>query len=354
MASYKIIEISQDLAKYDYVIDVRSPAEFADDHLLGSISLPVLSNEERAFVGTLYTQVSTFEAKKYGAAMIARNIARHLDERLIDKPKEWQPLIYCWRGGVRSSAMAHILAEVGWRTAQLHGGYKAYRRHVISSLDILPKEFKFIVICGATGSGKSRLLRLIAEQGAQVLDLEELAQHRGSLLGRLPDQKQPSQKTFESRIYDALKGFSTRRPIYLEAESRKIGAVSLPSILIARMRSAQCIQIQATHDSRIELLLEEYSHFLNNPNVITERLALLTDLHGQKVIKFWSELASNGKWKDLVKDLLIRHYDPAYLRSTVDNFEQLPIAKRLALTSLDIKNLKSVAMELINKENLII
>ena len=354
MASYKTIEIAQAFAKFDDIIDVRSPAEYTDDHVLGSISLPVLSNEERDLVGTLYKQVSSFEAKKRGAAIIARNIARHLDETLIDKPKEWQPLIYCWRGGLRSGAMAHTLAQVGWRTAQLHGGYKEYRRHVISALDILPKEFKFIVICGATGSGKSRLLRLLAEQGAQVLDLEELAQHRGSLLGRLPDKKQPSQKTFESRIYDALQGFSTRRPIYIEAESRKIGAISLPSILIAHMRSAQCIQMEATHDSRIELLLEEYSHFLTNPTVLTERLALLTELHGQKVIKYWSELASNGKWKGLVKDLLTRHYDPAYLRSTVDNFEQLPIAERLELTSLDIKNLKSVAMELIHKENIII
>ena len=354
MASYKTIEISQAFAKFDDIIDVRSPAEYADDHILGSICLPVLSNEERALVGTLYSKVSSFEAKKYGAAMITRNIARHLDETLIEKPKEWQPLIYCWRGGLRSGSMAHILAQVGWRTVQLHGGYKEYRRHVISTLNIIPKEFKFIVICGATGSGKSRLLRLLVEQGAQVLDLEELAQHRGSLLGRLPDQKQPSQKAFESRIYDALQCFSTRRPIYIEAESRKIGAISLPSILISHMRSAQCIQIEATHDCRIELLLEEYSHFLTTPSLLTERLSLLTELHGQKVIKYWIGLASNGKWKGLVRDLLTRHYDPAYLRSTIENFQQLPIAERLVLASLKTENLKEVAMELIIKENLII
>lgn len=354
MASYKTIEISQAFAKFDDILDVRSPAEYADDHLPGAISLPVLSDEERAFVGTLYAQVSSFEAKKHGAAMIARNIARHLDEALINKPKEWQPLIYCWRGGMRSGAMAHILAQVGWRTAQLHGGYKAYRRHVISALDILPTKFKFIVLCGATGSGKSRLLHALAEQGAQVLDLEVLAQHRGSLLGRLPDQKQPSQKSFESRICEALQDFSTKRPIYVEAESRKIGAISLPSILIAHMHRAQCIQLEATHNARVELLLEEYAHFLGNPSVLTERLALLTELHGQKVIKYWCEMISHGDWDELVKDLLIRHYDPAYLRSTVGNFEQLALAEQLQLASLDIKNLKHVAMELINKESPII
>ncbi len=353
MASYKTIEISQAFANFDDIIDVRSPSEYADDHLPGAISLPVLSNEERAFVGTLYKQVSSFEAKKHGAAIIARNIARHLDETLIGKPKNWQPLVYCWRGGMRSGAMAHILAQVGWRTAQLNGGYKAYRRHVISALDILPSGFKFIVICGATGSGKSRLLRSLAEQGAQVLDLEELARHRGSLLGRLPDQIQPSQKAFESDICVALQGFSSSRPIYVEAESRKIGAISLPNMLIAHMRSAQCIQMEATVDSRITLLLEEYSHFLHNPTILNERLALLTELHGQKVIKCWSDMANQGEWKDLVKNLLIRHYDPAYLRSTIGNFDQLPMAERLALTSLDTENLKNVALELIHKENII-
>jgi tRNA 2-selenouridine synthase len=354
MASYKTIEISQAFANFDDILDVRSPAEYADDHFPGAISLPVLSNEERAFVGTLYTQVSSFAAKKHGAALIARNIARHLDEILHDKPRDWQPLVYCWRGGMRSAAMAHILAQVGWRTAQLLGGYKAYRRYVISALDVLPNEFKFIVICGATGSGKSRLLRTLAEQGAQVLDLEEFAQHRGSLLGRLPDQKQPSQKTFESRIWEALQAFSTERPIYVEAESRKIGAISLPSTLINRMRNAQCVQIEVTPDARIELLLEEYAHFLHNPAMLTERLSLLTVLHGQKVIKQWSEMANHGEWTALVNDLLLRHYDPAYLRSTDSNFVKLPMAELLQLTTLDFENLKCIATELINKESIII
>ena len=350
MASYNTIEISQDFTKFHDILDVRSPAEYADDHLPGAINLPVLSNHERALVGTLYSQVSTFEAKKHGAAMIARNIAQHLGEALIDKPKEWQPLIYCWRGGERSAAMAHILAQVGWRTAKLHGGYKSYRRHVISALDILPNAFRFIVICGTTGSGKSRLLRALADQGAQVLNLEELAQHRGSLLGRLPEQNQPSQKTFESRIYNALQSFSTKRPIYVEAESRKIGAISIPSILIAHIRSAKCIQVEASHDARVKLLLEEYSHFLHDSTLLTERLALLTELHGQKIINYWCELASIGDWKGLVMELLTRHYDPSYLRSTINNFDQLPIAERLELASLENENLKLIALKLINKE----
>jgi|GEM_PF-908503 len=203
MATYKQIEISQAFGVFDDILDVRSPAEYADDHLPGAISVPVLNDEERARIGTLYTQVSPFEAKKQGAALIARNIAQHLEERFHDRPKTWRPLVYCWRGGMRSGAMAHILAQVGWNVAQLEGGYKNYRRHVIAALETLPAKFDFCVISGGTGSGKSHLLHALEEQGAQVLDLEKLAQHRGSLLGKLPDQPQPSQKTFETRLWDA-------------------------------------------------------------------------------------------------------------------------------------------------------
>jgi tRNA 2-selenouridine synthase len=353
MASYKTIEISQAFGNFDDILDVRSPAEYADDHLPGAISLPVLSDEERAFVGTLYAQVSSFEAKKQGSALIARNIARHLDETLKDRQRGWRPLVYCWRGGMRSGAMAHILSQVGWKTAQLSGGYKAYRRHVITALDALPNELEFTVICGVTGSGKSRLLHALAEQGAQVLDLEQLAQHRGSLLGSLPDQKQPSQKTFESRIWDVLRTFSTNRPIYVEAESRKIGAMTVPDTLLQRIRKANCVQIQANHEARVELLMEEYEHFLRNPTLLAERLSFLLELHGRKVIDQWCEMANRGEWKPLVSDLLARHYDPAYLRSSDTSFEKLSAAEVLQLASLDTESLKRAATELIHKERML-
>ena len=189
---------------FDTIVDTRSPAEFAEDHVPGAVSCPVLDNEERARVGTIYKQVSPFDAKKLGAALVAKNIAFHLENSFQGKPKTWKPLVYCWRGGKRSGAMAHVLREVGWDAKTLEGGYKAYRRYVVDSLAVLPEKFTFKVIHGVTGSGKSRLLRALAAAGAQVLDLEELAAHRGSVLGGLPERPQPSQKMFESLLLQKL------------------------------------------------------------------------------------------------------------------------------------------------------
>lgn len=335
------------LAEYDDIIDVRSPAEYAEDHIPGAISAPVLNNEERALVGTLYVQVSQFEAKKRGAALIARNIATHLETLFREKPKNWRPLVYCWRGGQRSGAMAHILAQVGWQVARLEGGYKAYRRHVIAELQCLPANFNFRVVCGATGSGKSRLLSVLHEQGAQVLDLELLAQHRGSLLGNLPDEPQPAQKMFDSLVWDALRAFDAARTVFVEAESKKIGRISVPDALLEAMRAADCILLDAPAPARVKLLMEDYAHFLRDPDLLAKRLAPLVDLHGHKVIEDWKALADQGKWEALVEDLLVRHYDPAYRRSTSTNFLRLKEAVVLQLPTLDEEQLKQSASALI-------
>lgn len=352
MVTYKRIEISQAFNAFDDILDVRSPAEYADDHLPGAISVPVLNNEERARVGTLYTQVSPFEAKKLGAALIAHNIAHHLQHQFSDRPKSWRPLVYCWRGGMRSGAMAHILAQVGWNTSQLEGGYKNYRRHVITALEALPHQLKFCVISGSTGSGKTHLLRALTEQGAQVLDLEELAQHRGSLLGTLPNQPQPSQKTFETRLWDALRTFSPERPVYIEAESRKVGVLSLPNTLVERMRASPCVQIDVPQPARVKFLMQDYAHFLNNPNLLTERLPLLVALHGKEVTNRWCEMAQNSEWKALIGELLMLHYDPAYKRSSGIGFKQRESASILKLDSLDSDSLHKTAENLIRNERL--
>ena len=350
MATYKRIEISQAFNAFDDILDVRSPAEYADDHLPGAMSVPVLNNEERARIGTLYIQVSPFDAKKLGAALIARNIAHHLEHQFSDRPKSWRPLVYCWRGGMRSGAMAHILAQVGWNTSQLEGGYKNYRRHVITALEALPQQFNFRVISGSTGSGKSHLLHALAEQGGQVLDLEALAQHRGSLLGRLPNQPQPSQKTFETRLWDVLRTFTTERPVYIESESRKVGVLSLPNALVERMRVSPCMRIEAPQPARVKFLMQDYAHFLSSPHLLTERLPLLVELHGREVIKRWCEMAENSEWEPLVGELLTQHYDPAYKRSSGMGFQQLDKAEILKLTSLDNTSLHEVAQNLIHNE----
>lgn len=350
MATYKLIEISQAFNVFDDILDVRSLAEYTDDHIPGAINVPVLNDEERVRIGTLYTQVSPFEAKKLGAALIARNIARHLEDKFSNRPKSWRPLVYCWRGGMRSGAMGHILAQVGWNTSQLEGGYKNYRRHVITSLEALPTKFDFCVISGGTGSGKSHLLHALTDLGAQVLDLEALANHRGSLLGRLPDQPQPSQKTFETRLWDVLRAFKPDRPVYIEAESRKVGVLSLPNALIERMRASPCVNIEVPQEARVKFLIEDYAHFLQNPTLLTERLSLMVDMHGREVTNRWCIMAQKGEWESLVGELLTQHYDPAYKRSSGIGFQQPNKGNVLKLISLDSKSLLKAAEGLICNE----
>lgn len=334
MRNVRPITVAQLSDGFDDVLDVRSGAEYADDHIPGAISVPVLDDEERAHIGTIYTQVSPFEAQKQGAVLIARNIARHLETRFISKPKNWRPLVYCWRGGQRSSAMAHILAQVGWSVGQLTGGYKAYRRHVLSELDRLPANQDFRVICGPTGSGKSRLLQALRQEGAQVLDLEELAQHRGSLLGNLPGHPQPSQRMFETRIWDMLRHAEPQRPVFVEAESRKIGVLSLPTILLERMHLSPCISLETPLNTRVRLLLEDYIHFLQDPAGFAQLLTPLIELHGRQTIADWRAMAEQGRWESLAQELLKRHYDPAYRRSSHSHYAQLNEAIELHLTDL--------------------
>ena len=283
------------LRAFDAILDTRSPAEFAEDHVPGAVSCPVLDNEERARVGTIYKQVSPFEAKKLGAALVARNIARHIETAFLDKPRTWKPLVYCWRGGKRSGAMAHVLREIGWEARTLEGGYKAYRRHVVESLAALPLKFNFKVIHGVTGSGKSRVLRALQEAGAQVLDLEELAAHRGSVLGNLPGRPQPSQKMFESMLLNSLLAFDVSREIYVEGESRKIGQLQIPEALIGRMRASECVLLQADIETRVALLLEEYRHFFTDPAALGAQLDCLAGLHGRDRVGEWKALAAAGQ-----------------------------------------------------------
>ncbi len=350
MRKIQLANVSQ-LSDYDDIIDVRSPAEFAEDHIPGAISAPVLNNEERARIGTLYKQVSPFEAQRLGAALIARNIAVHLETLFHKRPREWKPLIYCWRGGQRSGAMAHIFAQIGWRVGQLQGGYKTYRRHVIETLENVPNNIRFRVVCGATGSGKSRLLQVLHSQGGQVLDLEQLAQHRGSLLGNIPLQPQPSQKLFETRLWHVLRSFDTRQPVFVEAESRKIGHLSIPSALLEKIRLSECFVIEADISARVRLLMEDYAHYLKDADLLSQALFPLKELHGQKTLEQWDKLAKRGEWPILVAELLNFHYDPAYQRSTGSNFPLLENAQTLHLSTLDEAELLYVAQQLLNAPN---
>jgi len=336
-----------DFASYDTLIDTRSPAEYAEDHIPGAISAPVLDDDERAQVGTLYKQVSQFDAKKLGAALLAKNVAHHIETLFKDKGKDWRPLVYCWRGGKRSGAMAQVLREIGWEASTLEGGYKAYRRWVVAQLETLPSGFDFIVIHGPTGSGKSRLLAALARAGGQVLDLEGLAAHRGSVLGGLPDQPQPAQKMFESRVLAALQGFNRARPVFVEGESKKIGEVQVPDALIAGMRASPCIRVETDIETRVTLLMEEYGHFLTDQRALAAQLDCLVALHGREKIAEWKALGERGEFREGVRRLLLQHYDPAYKRSSLRNFTQLEGARSLRIASPDEASFEAAAEELL-------
>ena len=332
------------LGEFDELIDVRSPAEFALDHVPGARNCPVLDNEERARVGTLYTQVSIFEARKVGAALVARNIARHIEEQFRERAREWRPLVYCWRGGKRSGAMTHILRQVGWDARQLAGGYKSFRRAVVADLKQKIPALTFRVICGMTGTGKSKLLQQLAARGAQVLDLEALAEHRGSLLGSMPGIAQPSQKMFETRLWQALRALDPAQPVYVESESRKIGDVRTPESLLTRMWSSDCIVIHAEMNVRVELLLSEYRHLTLDRALVQDRLDCLIPLHGRERIEVWKVLADGGDWHAFVETILTQHYDPSYQKSIGKHYPNLPNGRQFQLQSAQSGDCAALAL----------
>lgn len=316
------------LQEFDTIIDVRSPDEWHADHLPGAINAPVLSNEERAAIGTLYQQ-SPFEAKKHGAALVARNIAHALESQFADKPRNWKPLIYCWRGGNRSNAMGTIMQRIGWKANVLTGGYTAYRRFVIDDLQHLVNQFRYTVVCGVTGSGKSLYLRQRLAAGDQVLDLEALAHHRGSLLGSEPAGEQPSQKYFETLLWNALRSFDSNREVLLESESKKIGALQVPQALMDRMRQSDCIELIASDDERIRYLCHDYAHFFSEPQQLKAQLDRLVGLVGKERLNAWHALIDAARWPELVGSLLAHHYDPTYRRSMQKNYARYANAQRI-------------------------
>lgn len=309
-----------DWSSYGDRVDVRSPGEYADDHVPGAVNLPVLDDAERTLVGTMYVRHSAFEARKVGAALVARNIAHICESFARDKPRDWAPLVYCWRGGQRSRALVHVLTEIGFRPAQLDGGYRAYRRHVVLMLMHLPQQFRFHVVCGLTGSGKSRLIEAVGAEGGQVLDLERLARHRGSLLGDLPGDPQPTQKSFESQVFAALSGLDPAQPVFVESESRRIGRLQVPEALLTHMRASRCIRLDTEQGLRVAMLESDYAHLVLDHERLRAHLAPLAKLHGKAAVRHWVELARAGAIADLTADLLAAHYDPSYARAIQRNF----------------------------------
>jgi tRNA 2-selenouridine synthase len=368
---------------YSQIIDVRSESEFAEDRVPGAINLPVLNDAEREKVGTLYKQVCPFEARKVGASLVAQNIAKHLDTHFANKDKNYHPLVYCWRGGQRSNSMALVLNQIGWQVTVLEGGYKTYRAYVRDRLQYLPQQLTYRVLCGLTGSGKTHILRRLAQRGVQVLDLEGLANHRGSLLGQEWDdaqvlsaerssqlrgnpgeqsfpstshsvggtsrnaystqqevrpatlialKTQPTQKRFESLLVQELQRLDASQSVWVEAESNKIGQVYLPLSLWQQMKQASCVEVQLPQAGRIEWLLQQYPHLIAHPELLKRKLDRLKSRYGREKLNEWYSLIDAGQWHALVGDLLAYHYDPTYSRSMGQSYKR--VEQRLQITNL--------------------
>ncbi len=340
-------EALRQLDTFDTVIDARSENEYAEDHLPGAVNWPTLDNQQRHDIGTLYKQVNAFEAKKRGGALAARNIAAHIEREVIDKPKDWKPLTYCWRGGKRSGSLSLILSEIGFRVTIIEGGYKAFRAALLLDIPRLAPLFDWRVVCGTTGSGKTRLLQALQAAGAQVLDLEALANHRSSVLGAIPGVAQPTQKEFDTRIWDALRRFDPKRPVYVESESKKVGNVAVPAARIEAKRAGPSQHQQQPDEASVAQRREVYDFFVQNREAFCERLDALTELKGKQVVEGWKTKVRSGHIDDVVRDLLLTHYDPVYLQSMARNFKQFGSAQEIQPKDRSARAMRALADELL-------
>jgi tRNA 2-selenouridine synthase len=376
LKSITAVDLTTTPGAFDTIIDARSPAEYADDHLPGAVNWPVLDNDERREVGTTDKQISPFDARKTGAVLIARRIADLLDREVKDKPREWQPLVYCWRGGKRSGTLAWFLDQIGFRVQVLQGGYKAFREQVREQLKTLPERFTFTVVAGRTGSGKTRLLQALGQEGAQVLDLEALACHRGSVLGGLPREQppgrsqgcsppsggdlsqgdksggpyvpQPTQKAFDTAVWHTLQRFDPARPVFVESESRKIGALAVPETLLSRMRAdSRVVMVEMPDAARVQLLLEEYGFFAQQLERFCGHLDTLVELRGKETVARWKAWAREGRWAEVFEQMMREHYDPLYLRSMQRNFAGVGTALQLALADGGSSSMRAAARQLL-------
>lgn len=328
---------------FDQIIDVRSPGEYALDHLPGAINLPVLDDDERARVGTTYVQISRFQARKLGAALVARNAAKHLEGALADKDGSFRPLVYCWRGGQRSGSFASILAQIGWRVQVLEGGYRAYRRAVAQVLyeDIFPAPM--VVLAGNTGTAKTEILHRLKRLGTQVIDLEGLANHRGSLFGAMPGG-QPSQKAFESALAMEISRFDPLRPVMVEAESSKVGQLFVPPCLWQAMLKARRITVQASVSERAKYLTHAYRDLVMNSDNLLNTIDKLRPLHPGDRIEAWQELARKAEFEELAAGLMQHHYDPRYTKQgTISQGKAEP---SITLDDLSHQSLDAAAISL--------
>lgn len=345
-------QATADFAEFDEVIDVRSPSEFDEDHVPGAINLPVLSDEQRHEVGTVYRN-RPFEARRLGASYINARVAEHLGGELATRPKGWRPLLYCWRGGMRSRSFAVVLRSIGWRAGVLEGGYKAWRRFMIADLEkrFNDRALTFHLLSGLTGTAKSHLLTALGEAGAQILDLEMLANHRGSILGSMGPQ--PSQKRFESALYESISACDPGRPVFVEAESNRIGTVQLPAALWHRFRTGVVHAVSLPLEERVRHLLAHYPHFQEDPARLVATVDGLRRIRGNEIVDQWAEFINAGDWTSFVRSVLVNHYDKVYRRPGSEKSVYPAPSEAIVLADASPASLAAAAARVVSQHELL-
>ena len=331
--------------RYALVVDARSQREYTEDHVPGAVNLPVVDDDEYAQVGTTH-KTDKHRAYLIGVSYALKNMSRAIDELVSRYPRDARMLVYCFRGGKRSKLWLDALSTIGFKVDRLPGGWKAYRAWVREQLDHVPRRFSYNVLCGPTGCGKTRLLDALEAAGAQVLELEGLARHHGSLIGEFPGIPQPTQKWFDSLLLAKLRSFDPARPVWVESESKKIGAIQLPDALLETLRAGRVFAVEAPMAERVKLWREDYGHFEADPASLIEKLHNLRPLVGGEEFALWEKLAAEGRMPELFERLMVAHYDPAYARSIGRNFPGYERAPRLRLESLAMPALLDEAARL--------
>lgn len=301
----KVLNISEFLEVTTPLIDVRAPVEFLDSHISGAVNIPLLNDEHRVLVGTTYKQQGREAAIQLGYKLV-NPLRQDLLKAIQRISNQKKVRLYCARGGLRSANMAQFFSEHGYEVELLKGGYKAYRKHI---LNVIAAYRNIIILSAYTGSGKTEILKALAARQAQVLDLEDLAQHKGSAFGNLGYNGQPSSALFHNLIFDAIKGYDQSKPLWVENESVTIGKVYLPKELWENMKSAAGVEIEVPAEKRLQFTLEHYGHYDKN-----DLIACVNNLNkrlGDEETRRLSSLIAEGQLEPAVRSLF-RYYDKSY------------------------------------------
>lgn len=297
------------------IIDVRTPAEFAEATIPGAVNVPIFSNEERVHVGTVYKEQGSRTARRLGVELVSPKIPQIIAAVEEARGESKDPVIvFCWRGGMRSHAITTFLNLAGIPARQLIGGHKAFRRVIIDYFEQTDWQ-PIYVLRGLTGVGKTRILQQLEERSAAVIDLEGLANHRGSAFGNLGLEPQPSQKKFEELLWARLEQLEDAPYLVTEGESLHIGRVVIPKRFHLAMQVQQSLWLTASLETRTKIILEEYPARDQLREQFRRPLLALKERLGTKTVEEFCALLDRGDWETLTRELMVRYYDPLYMHT---------------------------------------